>query len=202
MDEDAEVDRVLEQILRQNAQLGRWSVHDDGASDESTARQSRARPPRPQRGGMLDDIIRDLHMHPPPPTRTTRPVSCGAADVAPPLSPSPAVHVPPVRARAERFFGLSEYACAICLELPSRTDVSVLLPCLHRYHYDCARKWLREARRCPCCNTDATSLLYSIRTSADYREHRVGAGIERPPRSPCNRDVPQGAQPARTSDSL
>lgn len=41
--------------------------------------------------------------------------------------------------------------CIICLEPLEPTDVVLVLPCIHRYHRDCIREWLRHARLCPLC---------------------------------------------------
>jgi len=43
--------------------------------------------------------------------------------------------------------------CAVCRnEMEPRSKV-LLLPCLHRYHPDCIKPWLRINMSCPVCKT-------------------------------------------------
>eukprot|EP00929_Paragymnodinium_shiwhaense_P086516 TRINITY_DN47015_c0_g1_i1.p1 TRINITY_DN47015_c0_g1~~TRINITY_DN47015_c0_g1_i1.p1 ORF type:complete len:643 (+),score=124.16 TRINITY_DN47015_c0_g1_i1:81-2009(+) len=49
--------------------------------------------------------------------------------------------------------------CMICMEAFASGDVLRTLPCLHRYHQNCADEWLRRSRECPICKRDITEVF-------------------------------------------
>lgn len=44
--------------------------------------------------------------------------------------------------------------CGICLEDICDGEESMRLPCLHEFHPNCIRMWLKKQARCPFCNSD------------------------------------------------
>lgn len=42
-----------------------------------------------------------------------------------------------------------EGACAICLEEWQKLDGAAELPCKHKYHFECVKKWLKIHATCP-----------------------------------------------------
>lgn len=50
--------------------------------------------------------------------------------------------------------------CGICLESMNETDQGELLPCEHRYHVSCIRKWHLYSNdfKCPTCRKESKSL--------------------------------------------
>lgn len=44
-----------------------------------------------------------------------------------------------------------ESLCAICIEKYTRNNILLKLPCNHRFHRDCSRKWLLSHPACPVC---------------------------------------------------
>lgn len=54
----------------------------------------------------------------------------------------------------------TEWVCAVCLEDESVESETVRMPCRHRFHYECLRRWLRHGKAaCPMCMCDVTNLL-------------------------------------------
>jgi len=57
----------------------------------------------------------------------------------------------------------SEWTCSICLEDADNGQVKlrvVVLPCSHRFHTRCIRRWLRRGSpTCPLCNFDLSTLF-------------------------------------------
>jgi len=54
--------------------------------------------------------------------------------------------------------GAEEDSCCICLEVYEEGEDLILLPCLHRFHYNCMRSWTKTstfsgAASCPYCKT-------------------------------------------------
>lgn len=47
--------------------------------------------------------------------------------------------------------------CTICLEAMEEGEIAIVLPCVHYYHRDCIREWLRHSRLCPLCKRSALS---------------------------------------------
>jgi hypothetical protein len=41
--------------------------------------------------------------------------------------------------------------CLICLEEFAKGDQRMVLPCLHGFHSECSKKWLRTNASCPVC---------------------------------------------------
>ena len=44
-----------------------------------------------------------------------------------------------------------ESLCAICIEKYTKNNVLLKLPCNHRFHKDCSKKWLLTRPACPIC---------------------------------------------------
>ena len=44
-----------------------------------------------------------------------------------------------------------KYTCPICMELYVVRDEICILPCLHKFHDNCVKKWLRQSNNCPIC---------------------------------------------------
>lgn len=44
-----------------------------------------------------------------------------------------------------------DLSCALCWEEYKAGDVTMLLPCSHRYHMECVQDWVREKFDCPYC---------------------------------------------------
>lgn len=42
-------------------------------------------------------------------------------------------------------------ACVICLEEWLKGDMATELPCKHKYHFECVKKWLGIHATCPLC---------------------------------------------------
>ena len=42
--------------------------------------------------------------------------------------------------------------CVICLQEYELGDKYIILPCIHNYHEDCIKHWLRINNKCPTCN--------------------------------------------------
>ncbi|WOL01831.1 hypothetical protein Cni_G10548 [Canna indica] len=55
--------------------------------------------------------------------------------------------------------------CAICKEEIEKGREVCELPCLHRFHWGCALRWLRRRSTCPCCR-------HELPTEDVYREMR------------------------------
>ena len=41
--------------------------------------------------------------------------------------------------------------CTICLEEYVNGDDSIALPCIHIFHADCIKTWLKNKNTCPIC---------------------------------------------------
>ena len=54
--------------------------------------------------------------------------------------------------------------CVICLEEYDRGESITTLPCLHLFHTDCIRSWLKSNNNCPVCK-------YEITLNSIMREH-------------------------------
>jgi hypothetical protein len=46
-------------------------------------------------------------------------------------------------------------ACPICLEPYQDDERLMVLACTHRFHWDCAKRWLTERATCPICRLSA-----------------------------------------------
>ena len=44
--------------------------------------------------------------------------------------------------------------CAICLENYVNGDESIALPCIHIFHANCIKAWLRSHNNCPSCKSE------------------------------------------------
>ena len=44
-----------------------------------------------------------------------------------------------------------KYTCPICMELYIVREEICTLPCLHTFHDNCVKKWLRQSNNCPIC---------------------------------------------------
>ena len=47
-----------------------------------------------------------------------------------------------------------EVECAVCCESISTGDKLVELPCSHRFHTECMKRWVEMNPICPCCRTN------------------------------------------------
>ena len=67
--------------------------------------------------------------------------------------------------------------CAICLEPFVRGEHVRTLPCMHRFHMQCADRWLRgdmpKSFHCPVCRTKVVTQRYDLRYCRHLREHRA-----------------------------
>jgi hypothetical protein len=43
-----------------------------------------------------------------------------------------------------------EEICCICIDFIVEGDFS--LPCNHRFHMNCIKKWIQKSKACPLCN--------------------------------------------------
>ncbi|XP_065519999.1 uncharacterized protein LOC136006014 [Lathamus discolor] len=64
-----------------------------------------------------------------------------------------------------------EDCCPICLG--SWEEVSYVMPCLHRFCYQCILRWAETKPECPLCKGRIQSLLHSVRADDDYVEHVI-----------------------------
>ncbi|CAF0918248.1 unnamed protein product, partial [Brachionus calyciflorus] len=48
-----------------------------------------------------------------------------------------------------------ENTCSICFEVYTTKDKLTSLACLHKFHKNCIKDWLKESRQCPLCKKDA-----------------------------------------------
>lgn len=62
--------------------------------------------------------------------------------------------MPLVEYSAERFDGVGETSCAVCLGDFERFDTLRRLPCGHHFHRACIDKWLKKNKVCPLCLQD------------------------------------------------
>ena len=44
--------------------------------------------------------------------------------------------------------------CSICLEYYKNNDDSIVLPCIHIFHAECIKKWMKRQRICPICKNE------------------------------------------------
>ncbi|ORX71810.1 hypothetical protein DL89DRAFT_265526 [Linderina pennispora] len=66
--------------------------------------------------------------------------------------------------------------CAICLAEIAYQEVMMELPCRHRFHYDCIRKWLTtKSEQCPLCKG---SVLAALGINADTPRHSTDQAAE------------------------
>ncbi|KQK78203.1 hypothetical protein AAES_116933 [Amazona aestiva] len=61
--------------------------------------------------------------------------------------------------------------CPICLE--SWEEASYVLPCLHQFCYPCIARWADSKPECPLCKRRIVSVMPSVRTDDDFKEHVV-----------------------------
>ena len=113
-----------------------------------------------------------------------------------------ALQKPRKRRKVERMVDLKEYNCRICLEEISRTQASILIPCLHRFCFTCIRRWFRVRPSCALCHSKTELVLYSIRTCTDYklykvkdREKSLARAIDLSPTPCCSGEVGDRKQP-------
>eukprot|EP00002_Diphylleia_rotans_P000595 TRINITY_DN10302_c0_g1_i2.p1 TRINITY_DN10302_c0_g1~~TRINITY_DN10302_c0_g1_i2.p1 ORF type:complete len:265 (-),score=50.28 TRINITY_DN10302_c0_g1_i2:354-1148(-) len=79
-----------------------------------------------------------------------------------------------------KFKTLKEYNCTICLQEMTRTNVSVVLPCFHRFCYHCICRWLHSSSSCAICKAEVDCLVYSIRNDQSYKiRQRRDTGTKR-----------------------
>lgn len=66
--------------------------------------------------------------------------------------------------------------CAVCLE--SITTRTCLDKCFHEFCHACILQWSELSRQCPLCKTSYATLIYDIKSDADYQTvRRVGSGF-------------------------
>jgi len=68
---------------------------------------------------------------------------------------------------AERFEGVAESSCAVCLSDFENYDMLRRLPCNHCFHKACIDKWLKKNKVCPLCLQDI-----EVEPSADDRRNK------------------------------
>ncbi|KAL2299961.1 hypothetical protein Nmel_012817, partial [Mimus melanotis] len=77
--------------------------------------------------------------------------------------------VPPIpRQRRGSMNTEVENHCPICLD--SWREPSFVMPCLHRFCYDCIQQWANNKTQCPLCKGQITSILHSLREDDDFGE--------------------------------
>eukprot|EP00186_Timspurckia_oligopyrenoides_P001816 CAMPEP_0182444296 /NCGR_PEP_ID=MMETSP1172-20130603/2794_1 /TAXON_ID=708627 /ORGANISM="Timspurckia oligopyrenoides, Strain CCMP3278" /LENGTH=295 /DNA_ID=CAMNT_0024639823 /DNA_START=154 /DNA_END=1041 /DNA_ORIENTATION=- len=66
-----------------------------------------------------------------------------------------------------------EWVCAICLEQYEFEHKSlVLLPCAHKYHGKCLRRWIRKGGNCCClCNAPLEDFVPSLTSQSALKSH-------------------------------
>ena len=47
--------------------------------------------------------------------------------------------------------------CSICLDNYKIGDDSIILPCIHIFHAECIKKWMKKKNSCPICKTKISS---------------------------------------------
>ena len=47
--------------------------------------------------------------------------------------------------------------CTICLEEYKNNDDSIILPCIHIFHAECIKKWMKSHKTCPICKLKINS---------------------------------------------
>jgi len=60
----------------------------------------------------------------------------------------------PYRNSMTAFNPEEQSCCAICISDFAEGDLLRVLPCMHRYHQECADRWLAANRTCPLCKDD------------------------------------------------
>lgn len=82
---------------------------------------------------------------------------------------------------------MSHRECTICLETYREYDTQTFLPCCHRFHAHCAKRWLARRSECPVCSHTAVYAA-SPWPSIPVARHAVevaGSLAIYSPRSPC-----------------
>ena len=58
--------------------------------------------------------------------------------------------------------------CTICLEDYKNNDDSIILPCIHIFHSECIRKWMKKKNICPICKSKINSKNNNLNDDFDY----------------------------------
>ena len=162
-DDGDEFEAHVAAVVTANARLARL-LPADARLDEG--RYSRALPPAssPRRASVLDEILADLAAQAACSAAAT--VESSASSRAPPPSRVDDHPRPP----PERLEHRDGRCCSVCLCAVARTQYSLLVPCWHVFCFACITKWLRVGTlSCPECRGQPAALLYSVRSSTDYR---------------------------------
>lgn len=62
--------------------------------------------------------------------------------------------------------------CAVCLE--SVSTRTCLDKCFHEFCHACILQWSEVSRQCPLCKTSYSTLIYEIKSDADYQTVWLG----------------------------
>ena len=169
-DDGDEFEAHVAAVVAGNARLARL-LPSGARLDEG--RYSRALPPAsaPRRASVLDEILADLAAQAACSAAASveSPARSRMAPPPPPLPPPPRVDDHP-RPPPERLEHRDGRCCSVCLCAVARTQYSLLVPCWHVFCFACITKWLRLGTlSCPECRGQPAALLFSVRSSTDYR---------------------------------
>lgn len=75
-------------------------------------------------------------------------------------------------------------SCRICIS--DRMSSKILLPCGHKFHFSCLKKWFKKSNKCPLCNQpirfcETCNSKRIIEVFLDVNEMRRIEGLERMP---------------------
>lgn len=93
--------------------------------------------------------------------------SSGSASAAP-TSPTPSRRpVPPTNVDDEE-----EDPCPICLD--KRTDEAAILYCMHRYCFQCIKRWAEGSNNtCPLCKMIFSEIAFNIQSDSSYDVYKI-----------------------------
>mmetsp|Transcript_8381 Transcript_8381/g.25191 ORF Transcript_8381/g.25191 Transcript_8381/m.25191 type:complete len:147 (+) Transcript_8381:365-805(+) len=86
----------------------------------------------------------------------------------------------------------------------TRSKVSVVLPCVHKFCFGCIHSWLNKGLlegqpTCPVCRCEVEQLIYTIRSSTSYKSKvflKPNESHSSDQRQPCSADASTTAVPS------
>nr|XP_047907168.1 E3 ubiquitin-protein ligase Topors-like isoform X2 [Anser cygnoides] len=68
--------------------------------------------------------------------------------------------------------------CPICLD--SWVNPSFVVPCLHRFCFECIQRWAESKPECPLCKRRVSSIVHSVRADNSFKELVIEPSVETP----------------------